>query len=172
MQIRILDEQHNAVTWELRSPLIMVGSGLLVGTVLMVTVLLFVQSALRGPFIAGVVVLAIAVAVYGALTTPLWERGVMERTPEGGAVRCERRWLLRRELELWEAPLEKFSGVGVATRITEETDGQTTAVARLWLRPAEGDSLIFLTGWASISSVTFLAEAFAKAARLPLEEAR
>lgn len=171
MQIRILDEQHNAVTWELRSPLIMVGSGLLVGTALMVTVLLFVRSALRGPLIAGVVVLAIAMAVYGALTTPLWERGVMERTPEGGAVRRERRWLLRRELETWEEPLEKLSGVGVATRITEETDGQTTSVARLWLRLTEGDSLIFVTGWASISSVTSLAETFAKAARLPLEEA-
>ncbi|OQA13031.1 MAG: hypothetical protein BWY63_03613 [Chloroflexi bacterium ADurb.Bin360] len=110
-------------------------------------------------------------AVYGALTTPLWERGTMERTPEGGAVRCERRWLLRRELELWEMPLERLSGVGVAIRITEETDGATTSVARLWLRPAEGESLIFVTGWASISSVTSLAETFAKAARLPLEEA-
>jgi hypothetical protein len=170
MQIRILDEQHNAVSWELRWPLGQVGAGLLVGMVLAATPLLFVHHALRWYLIAGVALVVLGVALAVALTTPLWERGAVERTPEGGAVSRERRWLLRRAPELWEAPLEAFSGVGVANRITEETDGATTSVARVWLRSTEGDAIQALTGWASPSSAQALAESFAKAARLSLEE--
>lgn len=167
MQVRILNEQHNAVAWELRSPLLQVELGILGGMALLVAVLLFNRSALRWPFIAGIVVIAVGVALFTALTTPWWERGTMERTPTGGAVQREQRWILRKQPATWEAPLEALAGLWVAYRTVEETEGQTTT-ARLCVRLVEDEASVALTGWANVASVEQLAEAFAKAARLPL----
>lgn len=171
MQIRILDEQHNLVAWELRSPLVKVLLGFLGGLLLAVGVLLFSRNALRWPFIGGAVTLALGAALFTALTTPLWERGVMERTPEGGMVQREQRWLLRREPVTWDVSLEALAGLRVTTQTVEETEGYTTTFARLCVRLVDSESLAPLTGWASNASVEALAAAFAKAARLPLESA-
>ncbi|HQF00340.1 MAG TPA: hypothetical protein PLG06_11485 [Anaerolineae bacterium] len=171
MQVKILDEQHNAASWELRRPVVEIELGILGGMLLIITGLFFVQSAVRWPFIAGVATLALGAAFYVAFTTPLWERGAMERTPEGGTVTCERRWLLRRELERWEAPLESVESVGVMRRTVEETDGHVVSAARCYVRLAEGRILVPLTGWATVESATQLAQSFARAARLPVEAA-
>ena len=171
MQVKILDEQHNAASWELRRPVVEIELGILGGMLLIITGLFFVQSAVRWPFIAGVATLALGAAFYVAFTTPLWERGAMERTPEGGTVTCERRWLLRRELERWEAPLESVESVGVMRRTVEETDGHVVSAARCYVRLAEGGILVPLTGWATVESATQLAQSFARAARLPVEAA-
>ena len=171
MQVKILDEQHNAASWELRRPVVEIELGILGGMLLIITGLFFVQSAVRWPFIAGVAMLAFGAAFYVAFTTPLWERGAMERTPEGGTVTCERRWLLRRELERWEAPLESVESVGVMRRTVEETDGHVVSAARCYVRLAEGGILVPLTGWATVESATQLAQNFARAARVPVEAA-
>jgi len=171
MQVKILDEQHNAVRWELRRPLVEIELGILGGMLLLIAGLFFVQSAVRWPFIAGVVTLALGAAFYVAFTTPLWEQGAMERAPEGGTVTCERRWLLRRELERWEAPLDSVESVGVMLRTVEETDGHVVPAARCYVRLAEGGAPVPLTGWATVESATQLAQSFARAARLPVETA-
>ncbi|HOC22639.1 MAG: hypothetical protein GYA30_00420 [Chloroflexi bacterium] len=171
MQVKILDEQHNAASWELRRPVVEIELGILGGMLLIITGLFFVQSAVRWPFIAGVATLALGAAFYVAFTTPLWERGAMERTPEGGTVTCERRWLLHRELERWEVPLESVESVGVMRRTVEETDGHVVSAARCYVRLAEGGILVPLTGWATVESATQLAQNFARAARVPVEAA-
>ncbi len=169
MQVRIVDEQHNAVTWETRLPLVEVELGIMGGMALIVSVLLLLQNPLRWSFIAGTVILAFAAALYVAVTTPAWERGTVERTPEGGSVTHEMRWPLRRQLQSWQVSLDSLVSVGVAYRMVEETDGQIISAARLFVRPSDDKPTVPLTGWANVVSVEQLAEAFAKATRLPLE---
>lgn len=84
---------------------------------------------------------------------------------------CERRWLLHRELERWEAPLDSVESIGVMSRTVEETDGHVVPAARCYVRLAEGGTLVPLTGWTTVESATQLAQSFARAARLPVEAA-
>lgn len=168
MDVRILAEEHNAVRWEMRSLIAEVELGIFGGATLIVIVLLFAQNPLRWYYAVGVTVLASVAALYVALTTPLIERGAMERTPEGGSVSHEIRWLLRRQPVKWETSLDAISSVGVAYRRVEETDGETSSAARFCVRLKDGEGVLPLTGWASVTSAERLQEAFAKAARLPL----
>lgn len=171
MRVRILEEQHNRVVWELRSPLVRILLGFVGGAGAAAGVLALSSHPWRWFLIAAVMLLALGAALFSALTTPLWERGMVERTPEGGAVQREQRWLLRRQPLLWGVPLEYVTGVRTVYQAIEETEGALITWARLCALVREAESLVPLTGWADPASVEALAVAFVKAARLPQESA-
>jgi hypothetical protein len=168
MEAVITEESHNRVVWEVRSSLLWMELGLLIGWVLFAALVVMAPSPLRWTLILGVGAAVLGVGGALALTTPLVDGGELERTPEGGVLYRERRWLFVGRRLSWEVPLEDVVGFRPETQAFEETGGVTYPQARLWAVCGDGAPLP-LTGWLAPPSAYALGEALAKAGRRAYE---
>jgi hypothetical protein len=171
MHIEIIEQAHNRVAWQVDTPLVRVEVGLLVGVLLASVILVLVPgaSSLRALIIALLIIVGLSAAVFMALTTPLWDRGLVEWLPDGGVVRREQRWLVPIDRDPWEVEMEQVSSFYVEPHLFEETGGRQMALSRLWV--VFGEDLEYpLTTWCEPAEVQALAEAAAQAARRSLEE--
>ncbi|MBN2006703.1 MAG: hypothetical protein JXA21_25340 [Anaerolineae bacterium] len=169
MHIQIVDEAHNRVDWAASTPLVKVLLGLFAGWGILAVLLLpgpGPRTYLVGGVAGGAVLLF---ALLMALTTPLSERGHLERTPEGGEVYRLKRWLLAGKRMTWYAPLEDVSGFQMEWQTFEETSAATYTLARLWVVLTDGSTAL-LTDWADVDHVRGLGELLAKAGRRVFEE--
>jgi hypothetical protein len=119
--------------------------------------------------LAGILLSFVAIVdVFLALTTPLTERGELERTLDGGHVSRTRWWLFFGKRLAWEAPLEAIAGFRPEPRTFEDTDEQTYTLSRLVALLADADPAP-LTDWLDPQFVVGLGESLTKAARLTFE---
>lgn len=175
MQFQITEESHNRVAWEIDLPLLRLEIGLLIGLLVCVA-LVIILPAFRpfGWFLTGGVMTGIVGGmVYLALTTPLRERGLMERPPEGGVVRRDRQWIFGGEGTALEVPLDEVTGFTVEEQIFEETGGTTRTLARLWVLrqhvdPENEPTSELLTDWLEPETAQAFAVTLSQAARRPL----
>lgn len=167
MRVVITEESHNRVVWEVHTSLIRIEIGVLIGLALATVPLLLSGSPARGLLLVGVWGLGLAVALYLALAEPVAELGMMERPPEGGLVRRERRWLLRRAPQVWEIPLDDVSGFAVELHTFEQSSGHLYPLARLWGLQATGETFL-LSDWFRPQAIQELGASLARAARRPL----
>jgi len=112
------------------------------------------------------------IAILLALTTPLGEQGLVERSPEGGVVRLEQRWILQRKPMVWDSSLEAISGFSVEQQTFAETSARARTLARLWVfLPPEDDEQqprMPLTNWLEVNVTQALGQSLAHVARRPL----
>ncbi len=175
MEFAIVEETHNRVSWRMRSPVVRIEIGLLVGFVI-AAVLVILLPAFRpfGWFVVGAFVLGIlGTGLYLALTTPLWDRGFMERLPDGGLVRREQRWVFGGERVTLDLPLDVVTAFEVETALFEGTGGALQTFARLLLLlqdEAVGGAArpVPLTDWLEVEVIDALGRSLAWAARRPL----
>ncbi len=164
MRIVITEEVHNRVAWIVRAPFSRVAVGLLIGAVVASVPLLFTARwVLLGLIWGG----CLAAALYLALSEPVQEFGLMERTPEGGVLRLEQQWLLGREPVVMEVPLDEVAGFTVEPHTFEHTGGQLYTLARLWAINTARETLP-LVRWTRPQAAQTLGESLARAARRPL----
>lgn len=168
MRLIVNEESGSRLTWEVRSPLVGMLIGMGAGWAALTALLVPGPTPWRWWPIAGVGLVGLGVCAYLAWMTPLWERGLVERAVEGGTVRRERRWLLRRASVVEEVSLATVAAFQLETRTFEETGGRTYTQARLWAQVTEGDDLL-LTGWGEPFDLRALGESAAHTARRPLE---
>ena len=103
MKIIITDEAHNRVDWVVRTPLLRILLGILVGWGIFTALVITSPSPLRWPMfgtVSGIVVMVILIL---AFTTPVREKGHLERTIDGGDVQRIKGWLRRKKVALIEA---------------------------------------------------------------------
>ncbi|HNT76610.1 MAG TPA: hypothetical protein PKH77_16485 [Anaerolineae bacterium] len=170
MLIQITDEVHNRVDWAARTPLIKILLGLLLGWGLLIALLLPTPGKMGIAISLTASILLLLIALILALTTPLSERGRLERTLDGGELYRHKRWLLLGRRVAWQAPLEDISGFQMERQTFEETAAHTYTLARLWAVQTDGNTAL-LTDWAEPDAVRTLGESLAKAGRRIFEEA-
>ncbi len=168
MHIVIIEESHNRVVWEVKTPLLSIEVGALIGLLVFVGVLFLTMSGLRWGLIGGVTTVVLSVAVYLALRMPISERGMLERRPYGsgdrGETRREQHWLLRGKQVAWVLPLEKVMGFWLETQRFEGLSEYPYTMARLWTVAYE-EELEPVTHWGDVQEVQDLGMALAKVAR-------
>ena len=96
MRVVLTEESHNHVDWEVKSALVRIELGILVGTAIVCTVLFTSPSELRWAVGGAVAAASVAAMIVFALTTPLSENGHMERLPDGGDLKRTQKWLFVR----------------------------------------------------------------------------
>ncbi len=172
MRIVIVEESHNRVTWQSRSPMLWIEVGLLLGILSVVALLLASPSPVRWHVMAAVISLLLILAVVIALTTAPADRGILERLPEGGTLFRARVWPFVGDRPVVEADLESITAFEIETEVFEESAAELYRLSRLWA-VAGGENRHCLTNWADTESVNVLGVALAKASRLSFEsEAR
>ncbi len=174
MRIQVTEETHNRVVWEANTFLARIEIGLLAGIVVCLALLIILPP----PGLVGWLIIAIVfmgaptIAILLALTTPLREQGLVERSPEGGVVRFEQRWILQRKPVVWELSLEGIAGFSVEQQTFAETSARARTLARLWVfLPPEGDEQqprMPLTNWLEVNVVQALGQSVTHVARRPL----
>ncbi|HDQ34796.1 MAG TPA: hypothetical protein ENN14_00595 [Chloroflexi bacterium] len=167
MQLEITEEVHNRVVWQVRTPLVRIELTLLAIWLIAILLLIASGSAIRWALVIAVTVACAVGALALALRIRSGEVGLLERTPEGGVVRRERRWLLRRTPLVWEIPMDEVISFAVEPQLFEETSGQTYTLARLWVLHADGQALR-LVDWLNTRAVLELGSALSRAGRRPL----
>ncbi|MCD6345253.1 MAG: hypothetical protein J7M17_06610 [Anaerolineae bacterium] len=174
MRIQVTEETHNRVVWEVDTSLARIEIGLLVSMAVCLALLIILPSpGLLGWLAIAIVVMgAPTAAILLALTTPLREQGLVERTPEGGVVRLEQRWMFQRKPVVWESSLEDVAGFSVEQQTFAETKSRAQTLARLWVflppEDAEQQPRMPLTNWLEVNVVQALGKSVTHVARRPL----
>ncbi len=167
MKATIVEEAHNRVVWEVKTSLLWIELGLFIGGMCAAALLVVTPSPLRWTLAGILMALVFIVGAFLALTTPLAERGELERTLDGGSVSRTRRWLFFGQRLAWHAPLEAIAGFRPEPRTFEDTDEQTYTLSRL-VAIVPDAAPEPLTDWLEPQFVVGLGEALTKAARIGL----
>ncbi len=169
MKAAIIEEAHNRVVWEVKSALIWMEIGILIGGLCVAAFIAMVPSPLRWTLVGVVATLTVVAMAVLALTTPLTERGEFERTLDGGALYRVKRWLLLGNRLALEAPLATIAGFRPEARAFEETDDQTYTLSRLLVVPVEGEPEP-VTDWLDAAFVEALVDSLTRAGRIDAGE--
>ena len=172
MLLEITEETHNKVRWEISTQLVQALIGIGLAVVISVMLMLIFPNL---NFLVWVILIAVVIGGLGiilllALLKPIWEKGLVERTPEGGVVRRKERLLLRGEHVLFEFPLEEVEGFWVEQHDFQQSGGNKIRLARLWILFTEENEGQPLIDWMDVPKVQRVAEAIARATRRPLTE--
>lgn len=172
MHIQHVEQSHNQVSWQVNTQLLPMLIGTLVASIVSVTLLALLPNpnTLRWILLTGVILSTLAATFYLVITTPLSEEGLVKRTPEGGTVQREQRFLLKNKRVLLVAPLAEVTAFGVEERTFEQTGGRLITLARLWIHLTREEESVaeYLTGWLDPETIQELAASSAKATRRPL----
>lgn len=168
MKAAIVEEAHNRVVWEVKTSLLWIELGLFIGGACAAALIVVTPSPLRWTLAGILMALVAIVGVFLALTTPLAERGELERTLDGGTVSRTRWWLFFGKRLAWKAPLEAIAGFRPDPRVFEDTDEQTYTLSRLVALLLDADP-VPLTDWLDPQFVIGLGESLTRAARLTFE---
>lgn len=170
MKATIMEEAHNRVVWEIRTSILWIVLGLFIGGLCIAVFLVFAPLTPRWDLAGVALTLVLGVAALLALTTPLAERGELERTLDGGSLARVRQWLFFGKRPAWQAELESVVGFRPEARIFEDTGEQTYTCSRLWVFLTDADP-IPITDWLDAPFVQILGESLAKAGRCTFEPA-
>jgi hypothetical protein len=169
MRVVIVEESHNRVAWQSRTPMLWIEASLLVGAVSAGAVLWFSPSPVRWHVLGAVIFVLLVLAVLVAVTTAPQDRGYLERLPEGGTLIRARVWPFVGDRSVVQAELDSITGFEVETQVFEESADESYPQSRLWAETA-GEDRYCLTDWAETASVRSLGVALAKAGRLSFDE--
>jgi hypothetical protein len=167
MRIALAEESHSHVDWESRSSIVWIEVGLLLGVIVFSLLAIPSASALRWPAVSAVGVIALAVGGLLAATTPVADRGHLERTPEGGDLKRSKVWLLIGTRAVIDIALEEIDRLEVENETFEDVPPAIYRQSRLWAVAKDG-SRYCLTDWAEADSVVDLGNALGKAGRREL----
>jgi hypothetical protein len=168
MKATILEEAHNHVVWETRTSTLWIVLGLFLGGLCAAAFLVLVPLAPRWDLAGVLLAVTVGVVVFLALTTPLAERGELERTLDGGNLVRVRQWLFFGQRLAWQTELESIVGFRPEVRVFEDTGEQTYTLTRLWVFLMDADPLP-ITDWLDGPFVHTLGESLAKAGRCTFE---
>ena len=168
MKATIVEEAHNHVVWETRTSILWIVLGLFLGGLCAAAFFVIVPFVPRWDLAGVMMALTVSVVALLALTTPLAERGELERTLDGGSLVRIRQWLFFGERPALQAELESVAGFRPEARVFEDTGEQTYTRSRLWVYLTDADPLP-LTDWLDASFVHTLGESLAKAGRCTFE---
>jgi len=89
MLLEITEETHNKVRWEISTQLVqaLIGIGLAVVVSVMLMLIFPNLNFLVWVILIAVVIGGLGIILLLALLKPIWEKGLVERRPEGGVVR-------------------------------------------------------------------------------------
>lgn len=164
MHIVLTEEGHNYVDWETRSPVLWIEVGLLMGLVVFSLLVTPSASILRRQAVRVVAVIVVALGGLLAATTPVADRGHLERLPEGGHLKRSKVWLVVGERTVVDVVLEDIDGFEVEVETFEDVPPAVYRQARLWAVANEG-SRYCLTDWAEADSVSDLRDSLGRAGR-------
>ena len=164
MRIVLTEESHNHVDWETRSPVVWMEIGLLVGILVFSLLVMPSASTLRRQAVSVVAAIILALGGLLAATTPVADRGHLERLPEGGDLKRSKVWLVVGARVVVEVALEDIDGFEVEVETFEDVPPTIYRQARLWAVANDG-SRHCLTDWAGVDSVSDLGSSLEKASR-------
>lgn len=168
MKATIVEEAHNHVIWETRTSILWIVLGVFLGGLFAAAFLVVAPFVPRWDLAGVMMALIVGVAIFLALTTPLAERGELERTLDGGSLTRVRQWLFFGKRLAWKAELTSVVGFRPEARVFEDTGEQTYTLSRLWVFLTDADPLP-LTDWLDMPFVHGLGESLAKAGRCTFE---
>ena len=164
MKATIVEEAHNHVVWETQTSTLWIVLGLFLGGLSAAAFLVLVPFIPRWDLAGVLLAVTVVVSVFLALTTPLAERGELERTLDGGSLTRLRHWLFFGKRLAWKAELASVVGFRPEARVFEDTGEQTYTRSRLWVFLTDADPLP-ITDWLDAPFIHTLGESLAKAGR-------
>lgn len=168
MKAAIVEEAHNHVVWETKTSILWIVLGVFIGGLCAAAFLVVVPFVPRWDLAGVIMALTVGAVAFLALTTPLAERGELERTLDGGSLVRVRQWLFSGKRRAWQAELESVVGFRPEARVFEDTGEQLYTRSRLWVYLTDADPLP-LTDWLDAPFVHTLGESLAKAGRCTFE---
>jgi hypothetical protein len=168
MQVVIEDESHNRVAWLVRQPVVSYVLAALASALFIGVLVALSPSPIRWWVVGGLVTAGIGGGVVLGATTPRVDRGVLERTPDGGAIVRSKVYLLVGERASLEVPLSDVERLESETHRFEDTRWDIYPLARLWLVRLDGQREM-LTSWVAPDSAINLGDALARAGRLTFQ---
>ncbi len=167
MQIALTEESHNHVDWEAKRPVVWMEVGLLAALLVLALLVIPSPSQRRWLVLGGAAAVFVALGVLLAATSPLADRGHLERLPEGGDLKRSKVWILVGERLVVDQELDGIAGFEVEQATFEDAPPATYDLARLWAVSMEGHRFS-LTEWAEPESVLRLEKALERALRRQL----
>ena len=120
MRIVLTEEDHNHVDWESRSPVVWIEVALLVGVLVFSLLVTPSASTLRRQAVSVVTAIVLALGGLLAVTTPVVDRGHLERLPEGGDLKRSKVWLVVGARAVVDVPLEDIDRFEVEVETFED----------------------------------------------------
>ncbi len=168
MRLEITSESHNRVDWVVRTKIIWLEAGLVLGVFIATIIIASTASPIRWRVVSWLIGSAVLIAGILAATTPLSERGSVERLPEGGELILTRTWIPIGSRRALSIPVDLISGYKYEVSIFQDSDEDRYPMARLWVS-RKSDPPVKLTGWLDPETVSQLVEALGKACRCEVD---
>ncbi|TFG73493.1 MAG: hypothetical protein E4H27_00670 [Anaerolineales bacterium] len=168
MRLEITSESHNRVDWVVRTKILWLEAGLVLGVLISTIIIASTASPIRWRVVSWLIGTAVVVAGILAATTPLHERGFVERLPEGGALVLTRTWIPIGAREAITIPVDLIAGFKYEVSVFQDSDEDRYSMARLWVNRLS-DTPVKLTAWLDPETVSNLGEALGKACRCEVD---
>lgn len=164
MQLEITATSHNRVDWVIRSKIIWIEIGLILGVTITSLLLAYTGSPVRWRLIAVLVTFAVIIAGVLASTNPVTQRGVLERLPDGGELVVTKFWLPIGPRKALVLPVDEIEVFRYQSDTFQDADSVPYQMGQLWIHEKSGKRHK-LTGWLDPNAVMNLGEELAKASR-------
>ena len=164
MRLAITSQSHNRVDWVVRTKILWIELGLTIFTALSSILIASTTNPLRWRVIFSLIGIGAMIAIVLAATTPISERGTLERLPDGGQLMQYKLWIPVGRRKVLEIPVEEIDGFRYEETTFQDSDEDRYRMARLWvIRKSEQE--LKLTLWLDPEAVYALGDALTKACR-------
>jgi hypothetical protein len=164
MHLEITFTSHNRVDWVVRTKILWIEISLILGVLVAVSLLASTASPIRWRVITILIAIASIIAGILAATTPVIERGFLERLPDGGELVISKFWIPIGPRKALMLPVDDILGFRYEVSVFQDSEEDRYPMARLWVI-RKVDSPQKVTGWLDPEGVDSLGDALAKACR-------
>lgn len=164
MHLEITFESHNRVDWVVRTKILWIEIGLVLGVMISTSIIASTASPIRWRVVSWLIAVSTLIAGILAATTPMRERGFVERLPDGGDLILNKIWIPIGSRKALTVSVDMISGFKYDVSIFQDADEDQYRMARLWVM-RKSDTPLKLTGWLDPETVDSLGEALGKACR-------
>jgi hypothetical protein len=164
MFLEITSTSHNRVDWIVRTRFLWIEVGLVIGVFIAASLLASTPSLIRWHVISVLIAVSTLMAGILAATTPVNERGSLERLPDGGELVLTKFWIPIGPHKSLEIPVDDIAAFKYESSVFQDSQVDKYPMSRLLILRKVGKPLR-LTGWLEPEAVLELGDALSKACR-------
>ena len=169
MNLEITSTSHNRVDWVVHTKILWIEIALICSVFIAAILLASTASPIRWQVITILISVSALIAGVLAATTPVNERGYLERLPDGGELLVSKFWIPIGPRKAMTVPVDAISGFKYEASIFQDSDEDRYPMARLWVIRKQ-DIPLKLTGWLDPETVNDLGDALSKACRCEYDQ--
>ena len=169
MNLEITSTSHNRVDWVIRTKILWIEISLICGVIIAAFLLASTSSPIRWQVITVLITMSVVIAGILAATTPLIERGYLERLPDGGELLLSKFWLPIGPRKALTVPVDEISALKYEESEFQDSEEDKYMLARLWIIH-KSEAPLQLCSWLDPETVNKLGDALAKACRCDFDQ--